>query len=410
MTRPTRPQSPMAGLRVVDLSTVVFGPYCTQTLADLGADVIKVEPPEGDHVRVIGTPAHTVGMGPVFLRLNRGKRSVVWDMKTDTGREALRRLIASADVLVHNIRPEAAERLGLGYAAVRALRSDIIVVHCTGFGLEGPYAGKQAYDDVIQAATGAAALLPQVDGNARPRYLPMLFADKVSGLHAVYAVLAALVHRLRTGEGQFVEVPMFETMVSFNTAEHLCNATFVPPTGPWGYARQLDPTRQPMATADGWISVAPYIDDRWLRFFHGVGRSELLERASLADKPLRRQNMSEMYLLMAQILPTRSTADWLAFFAQHEIPAMSVNTIGDLPADPHLQAVGMFQQREHPTEGSYLDVRQPVRFGGCQLPEPAHAPNLGQHSDELLKELGLMPLDETPAVPAGPAGPTPAPA
>ena len=385
------PQSPMAGMRVVDLSTVVFGPYCTQTLADLGADVIKIEPPEGDMVRLIGTPAHTPGMGPVFLRLNRGKRSVVWDMKTDTGRTALQRLIATADVLLHNIRPEAVDRLGLGYDAVRALRPDIIYVHCTGFGLDGPYAGLQAYDDVIQASTGAAALLPRVDGNPAPRYLPMLFADKVSGLHATYAVLAALLHRQRTGAGQFVEVPMFEALASFNSLEHLCNQAMVPPTGGWGYARQLDPDRQPMATSDGWISVAPYVDARWQRFFDAVGRPDVFQRPTLADRELRRTHMSEMYREMAAILPTRTTADWLALFKRIEVPAMAVQTVGDLPADPHLQAVGLFQQRQHSTEGGYLAVRQPVRFGGCQLPEPREAPHLGAHSDELLRELGLAP-------------------
>jgi crotonobetainyl-CoA:carnitine CoA-transferase CaiB-like acyl-CoA transferase len=387
------PRSPMAGLRVVDLSTVVFGPYCTQILADLGADVIKIEPPEGDHVRNIGQPSRTPGMGPVFLRLNRGKRSVVWDMKSPAGRTAIERLIASADVLVHNIRPEAVERLGLGYEAVRALRPDILYVHCTGFGLEGPYAGLQAYDDVIQASTGAAALLPRVDGNPAPRYLPMLFADKVSGLHATYAVLAALVHRLRTGEGQQVEVPMFEALASFNTLEHLCDMTWVPPTGDWGYARQLDPTRQPMRTRDGWISVAPYVDERWQRFFQAVDRADVLQRPALADKALRRQNMSQMYTLMAEILPSRSTAEWLALFKQIAVPAMAVKAIGDLPQDPHLQAVGLFRQREHPTEGGYLEVRQPVRFGGCALPELRHPPGLGEHSDELLRELGLLPPD-----------------
>ena len=383
--------APMSGMRVVDLSTVVFGPYCTQTLADLGADVIKIEPPEGDHVRVIGTPAHTPGMGPVFLRLNRGKRSVVWDMKTEPGRTALQRLIATADVLLHNIRPDAVHRLGLGYEAVRALRPDIVYVHCTGFGLEGPYAGLQAYDDVIQASTGAAALLPRVDGNPAPRYLPMLFADKASGLHATYAVLAALLHRQRTGAGQFVEVPMFEALASFNSVEHLCNQTLLPPTGAWGYARQLDPDRQPMRTADGWLSVAPYLDARWQRFFDAVGRPDVFQRPTLADKDLRRLNMAEMYREMATILPGHDTAHWLALFQRIEVPAMPVQTVGDLPADPHLQAVGLFQQRQHPTEGAYLAVRQPVRFGGCQLPEPADAPNLGEHGDALLAELGLLP-------------------
>ncbi len=385
------PRSPLAGLRVVDLSTVVFGPYCTQTLADLGADVVKIEPPEGDTVRVIGKPAHTVGMGPVFLRLNRGKRSVVWDMKSPAGRTALERLLATADIVVHNIRPEAVARLGLDYDAVRALRPDVIYVHCTGFGLEGPYAGQQAYDDVIQASTGAAALLPRVDGNPAPRYLPMLFADKVSGLHATYAVLAALVHRLRTGEGQHVEVPMFESLTSFNLVEHFCDMTMVPPTGDWGYARQLDPVRQPMRSSDGWLSVAPYLDDRWQRFFQAVGRPDVFERPSLATKDLRRLNMSQMYTEMAAILPSRSSAEWLALFKQIAVPAMAVQTIGDLPQDPHLQKVGMFRERQHPSEGAYLEVRQPVRFGGCDLPDLRHAPQLGEHSDELLRELGLLP-------------------
>ncbi len=396
----TQPKSPLAGLRVVDLSTVVFGPYCTQTLADLGADVIKIEPPEGDTVRLIGTPAHTPGMGPVFLRLNRGKRSVVWDMKSPAGRLAIERLLATADVLLHNIRPEAVDRLGLGYDAVRALRPDIIYVHCTGFGLDGPYAGLQAYDDVIQAASGAAALLPRVDGNPAPRYLPMLFADKVSGLHAVYAVLAAQIHRLRTGEGQHVEVPMFESIASFNLVEHLCDMTLVPPTGDWGYARQLDPTRQPMRTSDGWVSVAPYVDERWLRFFDAVGQPGLLARPSLADKALRRANMSEMYVLMAGILPSRSTAQWLVLFKDIAVPAMAVNSMGDLIDDPHLRAVGLFRQRQHPTEGAYLEVRQPVRFGGCTLPELRHAPGLGQHSDELLRELGLLPAQNANNAPS----------
>ena len=203
-------KGPLAGIRIADLATVVFGPYCTQILADLGADVIKIEPAEGDTARMIGTPAKTPGMGPVHLRLNRGKRSVIWDMKTEKGRKAMRRLIETSDVLIHNIRPAAIDRLGLGYEQVRKIRPDIVYVHCTGFALEGPYAGLQAYDDIIQAASGAVSLLPRVDGNPRPRYLPMLFADKVSGLHAVYATLAALIMRMRDGQGQHVEVPMFE--------------------------------------------------------------------------------------------------------------------------------------------------------------------------------------------------------
>ena len=190
--------------------------------------------------------------------------------------------------------------------------------------------------------------------------------------------------------------PMFEALASFNSLEHLCNQAMVPPTGAWGYARQLDPDRQPMATSDGWISVAPYVDARWQRFFDAVGRPDVFQRPTLATKDLRRTHMSEMYREMAAILPGRSTADWLALFKRIEVPAMAVQTVGDLPADPHLQAVGLFQPRQHPTEGGYLAVRQPVRFGGSQLPTPGDAPNLGQHSDELLRELGLSPTEPPP--------------
>ena len=192
----------LEGLRVVDLTTVIFGPYCTQILADLGAEVVKVEPPEGDHTRIIGTPALTPGMGPVHLRLNRGKRSVDWDLKSEAGRAAMHALIATADIFIHNVRSEAIARAGLSYEAVRAIRPDILYVHCTGFDQRGPYASLQAYDDIIQAATGVAALPPHVDGNPAPRFVPMTMADKVSGLHAAYAVMAGVVHRLRTGEGQ----------------------------------------------------------------------------------------------------------------------------------------------------------------------------------------------------------------
>ncbi|MCB1413996.1 MAG: CoA transferase [Xanthobacteraceae bacterium] len=380
---------PLAGVRIADMSTVVFGPYCTQILADLGADVIKIEPAEGDSSRNIGVPAKTPLMGPVFLRLNRGKRSVIWDMKTDKGKRAIRRLLETSDVFIHNIRPDAIGRLGLSYEDVKKLRPDIVYVHCTGFGLGGPYAGLQAYDDVIQAASGAVSLLPRVDGNPRPRYLPMLFADKVSGLHAVYATLAALMMRNRDGEGQHVEVPMFESISSFNLLEHLCDATFVPPTGKWGYPRQLDPVRQPMRTKDGYISIAPYLDDRWVRFFKAAGHPEVLEEARFIDKVTRRQNMSEMYEVAERILPEKTTAEWLKVLKEAHVPAIYANEIGDVLDDPQLNASGLFQKREHPTEGGYIEVRQPIRFAGLEYPESRHASAIGSDTDEVNRELGL---------------------
>ena len=399
---PSSAAAPLAGIRIVDMSTVVFGPYCTQILADLGAEVTKVEPQEGDSARMIGTPARTEGMGPVFLRLNRGKRSVTWDPKTEAGREAIRRLLAGSDVFLHNIRLDAITRAGLDYESVKAIRPDIIYVHCTGFGLGGPNAALQAYDDVIQAASGAASLLPRVDGNPQPRYLPMLFADKVSGLHAVYATLAAVIQRMRTGEGQYVEVPMFESITSFNLLEHLCDATFQPPTGGWGYARQIDPSRQPMRTQDGYLSIAPYLDDRWVRFFQAAGHPEVLEEARFIDKATRRQNMSQMYEEAARILPSRTTVEWLGILKAANVPAFRVNNIGEVLEDPHLKATGLFREREHPTEGTYIEVGPPVRFSGFAYPEARHAPGLGEHNEELERELGLGAV--TPAPDAGDGG------
>lgn len=387
----SKPKQPamLEGIRITDLSTVIFGPYATQVLADLGADVIKVEPTGGDTIRILGHPPKTPGMSPLHMRLNRGKRSVDWDLRSEAGREALRRLVQSSDVFVHNVRAEAMDRLGFGYEAVRAIKPDIIYLHCTGFDQSGPYAGLQAYDDIIQAAAGVATLLPYVDGQPRPRYLPMTLADKVSGLHAAYAITAALVHRLRTGQGQFVEVPMFESVASFNLLEHLFDHTFVPPTGSARYPRQLDPARQPMRTRDGWISIAPYLDDRWVRFFEAVGRGDVLSEPRFKDPVVRRSNMDQMYMLMSEITPTKRTDEWLALLETINVPAMRVNEIEDLLDDPQIKASGLLQQREHPTEGAYIEVGAPVRFSAWEASPARHAPGLGQHSEEVASELGV---------------------
>ncbi|MEM6828754.1 MAG: CoA transferase, partial [Pseudomonadota bacterium] len=248
----------LEGVRIVDMTSVVFGPYATQILADFGAEVIKIEAPGGDVYRYSARPAKTKGMAPGFHALNRGKKSVGLDLKNSEDAQTLRDMLSEADVFIHNVREAAIEKLGFGYDAVKALAPDIVYVHCVGFGSDGPYAGLQAYDDVIQAASGATTLLPRVDGDGRPRYLPSLIADKVAGLHAAYATLAAIIHTLRTGRGQFVEVPMFESFASFMMKEHLDAKTFDPPNGDAGYGRQVDPDRQPFQTSDGWISIVPY--------------------------------------------------------------------------------------------------------------------------------------------------------
>ena len=380
----------LSGIRITDLTTVIFGPYCTQVLADLGADVIKVEPAvTGDASRNIGRSAKTPLMGGLHMRMNRGKRSVVWDLKSPEGREAIERLLATSDVFIHNIRPDAVARSRLDYETVRQIRPDIIYVHCTGFDTVGPYSGQPAYDDIIQAASGAASLLPLVDGNPSPRFIPMAFADKVSGLHAVYAVLAALIHRLRPGEGQKVEVPMLESIASFNLLEHLYERTFEPPIGTTGYARQLDPSRQPMRTKDGYIVVAPYQDGRWLCFLELAGLSHVVKEPGLTTLMERRANADRLYNYMAQVLPERTSDEWLDLLAKNSIPASRVNTLDDLLDDPQLKASGLFVERQHPTEGGYIEVAPPVRFSAENRQPLRHPPTIGQHTEELNRELGL---------------------
>jgi crotonobetainyl-CoA:carnitine CoA-transferase CaiB-like acyl-CoA transferase len=373
---------PLAGLRVVDLTSVIFGPYCTRLLADMGAEIIKIESPEGDLFRYSGTPSNTQGMSPLHLILNQGKASVVLDLKLEDDRDALRALIPTADLFIHNIRLDAIRRLGFDYDAVRAIKPDIVYAHLTGFGSGGPYDGVQAYDDIIQAATGITTLLPRADGNAQPRYMPMAIADKVSGLYATHAVVAALFHRARTGEGQAVEVPMFESIAHFTLLEHLGGAVHVPPTGPVGYARQVDPNRQPFRTRDGWITVVPYGDRKWVEFFQLVGRADVLEDERLATREARAKNQTVMFSHMHTIFAERTTADWVSLLRPAGIPIMPVVDLDALPAHPQLLASRLLVDAAHPTEGTYKALMSPVRFSADPGPQaPASpAPLLGEHT------------------------------
>ncbi len=373
----------LEGIRILDLTGVVFGPYATQVLADLGADVIKVEAPEGgDQIRWSAKAAKTPGMSPMFMALNRGKRSVALDLKTEAGQAELKRLAADADVFILNVRGKAAERLGVDYESVRALNPDIIYAHCVGFGQDGPYADLQAYDDVIQAASGATTLMSRVDGDPRARYLPSLVADKVAGLHAAYAVLAAIIHKLRTGEGQRVEIPMLETFTSFMCLEHLGGKTFIPPNGPIGYFRQLDPDRQPFPTKDGAISIVAYTDDAWFRLFRILEAPEFLEQERFSTRKLRVQHMGEMYREVTRLSPNFTTSDLLARCEAARLPAQPVRDIDDILEEPHLTATGFFRERGHPSEGRYVEILQPVRFSAFQ-PGPARpAPQIGEDGGE----------------------------
>lgn len=379
--------SMLEGIRIVDLTSVVFGPYATQMLADLGADVIKVEPPTGDQYRQVGRPAKTRLMGAGHMTINRGKRSVVLDLKADADVATMRELIASADVFVHNVRADAIARLGFDYEAVRRLRPDIIYVHCVGFGSDGPYAGLQAYDDVIQAGSGVASLLSRVDGDPRPRYLPSLIADKVAGLHGAYAVLAAIVHKLRTGEGQVVEVPMFEAFTHFMLEEHLYGAVFDPPTSPPGYPRQLDPKRQPFPTADGYISIVPYTDNSTVKVLDLLGRADLLQEERFATPRDRGRNITELYGIIAERTPAHTTAELVSMCRAANIPALPVRDLDQMLDDPHLRATGFFKRREHPTEGAYYEMQPPVRFGASYQRPQRPAPLLGEHTSEVRAEL-----------------------
>ena len=378
----------LTGIKVVDLTSVVFGPYCTQILADLGADVIKVEAPGiGDAFRWSGKAPASPNMAPGFMALNRGKRSIALDLKAAGDLAVLRALLAEADLFVVNVRGKALERLGLDYASLSAAHPQLIYVHCVGFGQDGPYADLQAYDDVIQAVTGTATLLPRVDGDPRPRYLPSLIADKVAGLHAAYAALAALFHRERCGTGQLVDVPMFEAFTSFMMLEHLGGQTFDPPTGPVGYARQIDPVRQPFPTADGYISIVMYNFDAWDRIFAVLGDPDFSAQERFADAAGRVRHQTELYEHLAALTPRLTTAELLRHCREQQLPAQAVRDLSEVIDDPHLAATGFFTRRVHPSEGPYFEQAAPVKFGASLPVEAIMPPRLGADGEAIRAEL-----------------------
>ncbi len=380
-----RATGPLAGVRVLDLTSVVLGPLATQILGDYGADVIKIETPEGDLMRANGVSLHP-GMSSVFLAINRNKRSIVLDLKSAEGKDALRRLVPTADVLVHNMRVAAIERLGFGYAAVAALRPDIVYCAATGFGQRGPHRDKPAFDDVIQAACGLASL--NSAGRDAPDYVRSLIADKTTGMAVVNAVLAALFHRSRSGEGQYVEVPMFETMVAFMLAEHLGGLTFEPAPAGAGYARLLSGGRKPAPTLDGHIAMLPYTGAHWRAFFTAAGRPDLAAKYGAEDRQARNANIVPMYADMATMTRTRPTAEWMRICEELDIPATPIYSLDDLPAHPHLAATGAFESAVHPSEGPMRYVRPPTEFAATPASVRLQAPRLGEHTEEILREAG----------------------
>ena len=376
---------PLAGLRIVDMTSVVMGPYATQIMGDMGADVVKVESGTGDTLRQNGA-GRSPGMGPLFLTMDRSKRSVVLDLKNPAGLEAMLKLLAAADVFVFNLRPASMRRMGLEYEAVARANPRIVYCALNGFGEDGPYAGKSAYDDMIQGAAGLPSLAARATGE--PRYAPSALADRVAGMTGVYAILAALWHRERTGRGQAIAVPMFERMVEFVLSDHLYGLTFEPPIGGAGYPRQLAPDRRPYKTRDGWICAMPYLDKHWRAFFDMAGLGQLKEDARFTSLETRTENIRELYRILAEALLERTSAEWLRLFEAADIPSMPLHTPESLLEDPHLAATGFFRMVEHPTEGRIRTMAVPVKFSATPAEPARQAPRLGEHGREVLKEVG----------------------
>lgn len=373
------------GVRVVDISNVLLGPYCSLQLGDMGADVIKVESIEGDVIRYLG-PSRHAGMGGIFLHVNRNKRSVALDIKRPEGRAVLIDLVRGADVFITNMRETALKRLGLGYPDLSAVREDLIYCHAQGFGENGPYADEPAFDDTIQAITGLAAL--QGIGAGRPQYMATVVADKVTGLMAAFAVASALAGRHRTGKGQKIEVPMFETMVSFTLTEHIYGHTFDPPLAEPVYPRVASRYRRPYQTKDGYIAALPYLDSQWKRFFEVIGRPDLLQDARFLTIAERNQNIDELYQLVDGAMGERTTGEWLGLMRENDIPAVPVKETHELFTDAHLSATGFFRRVTHPSEGETISMESPVRMSGNSVGVRRHAPRLGEHTQEVLREAG----------------------
>ncbi|WP_372395838.1 CoA transferase [Azospirillum sp. HJ39] len=365
---------PLDGITVIDLSTVIAGPYASQMLGDFGARVVKVEPPAGDIMRAPG-PARSPGMGAAFLNCNRNKESLVLDLKDQRQRGELLALLDGADVLLHNMRPAAIGRLGLDYETVRVRNPRLVHCSIVGYGQDGPYRDRPAYDDVIQAEAGWAELAARTGGE--PGYAPTIVADKVTGLHAAAAINAALLARAASGVGQAVEVPMFEVMVSFLAVEHLGGRTFRPPLGPSGYNRVLAEHRRPYRTKDGHVCAMPYTAAHWRAVFTAVGRQDWASDPALGSDAARAAMIGTLYERLADILPADSSANWLALLRRLDVPCAPVNSIDDLMEDEHLTAVGFFQAMHHPSEGEIVGVRPPVGFSGTPCGTPTPAPRLG---------------------------------
>jgi crotonobetainyl-CoA:carnitine CoA-transferase CaiB-like acyl-CoA transferase len=370
---------------VLEVASMILGPLAGQYLGDMGADVIKLEPPEGDLTRSIG-PRRSPLMGSFFLTSNRSKRSIVVDLKRKEGQEILQRLVAKTDVLLHSLRTPAANRLGLDYKLLSEKNPGLIYCHVTGYGDEGPYGGRPAYDDIIQAASGLAKLQTVVGGE--PRYMPSIFADKVSGVHAAWGVVLALLHRMQTGEGQQVDCAMFETMAAFNMMEHQWGHAFEPPLAKMGYEPVSSASRRPYRTIDGYLALLPYSDAHWRSFFELAGEPQIMDDPRFSTFAARQKHFREVWDEIERQVARKTSAEWLRLLTPKDIPFSIVNDLEDLPDDPHLKQIDFWTVVEHPTEGKLRFPRNPLLMSKSQPAMTRMPPNLGEHSAEILREYG----------------------
>lgn len=377
---------PLDGVRILDLTSNFMGPYASLLLADMGADVAKIESRAGDTTRGVG-PCRNRGMSAIFLHLNRNKRSVVLDLKSDAGNVALKRMLTSADVLLYSLRPQAMAKLGLSYDEVRAINPTVIYCGAFGFGQNGPYAARPAYDDLIQAAVGMPVLQSRKRG--APDYVATAIADRVVGMATSTAISMALYRRERTGRGQEVQVPMFETFAHFVLGDHLYGYTFDPPIGDWGYARMMNPDRRPYRTTDGYLGVNVYTDKHWHRFFELSGHPEMTVDPRFADIHGRTANIAVLYEFLAEVFATKSTAEWVQILTEADIPVIEMNTPESLLDDPHMKDVGFFIDEDHPTEGTLKSLGIPQQWSESRPELRYPAPRLGEHSTQVLSEYGF---------------------
>ena len=379
---------PLQGIRVIDLTAVLMGPSASQALGDMGATIIKVEAPEGDIIRQI-QPCRNPGMGAIYLHANRNKRSICLDLKKPSGLAALKRMAADAEVLFYNMRPAAMERLGLGYDAIAAINPGIVYAGVFGFGQSGPYAARPAYDDLIQGASVMSHLIAR-SGDGTPRYVPTAIADRVVGLTAVGHICAALVHRERTGEGQRVDIPMFETMTSVVLGDHLGGYTFEPQHGEGGYPRQLSPYRRPYRTSDGYVCALVYTDKHWNSFLAAIGQSDLPARdPRFASYASRGEHVDFVYAELEAMFLSRTTAEWMALLERADVPAMPMHDFESVLDDPHLKAVGFFREVEHETEGRLRLMDMPTSWSRTPAEFSHLPPRQGQQGREILAEFGF---------------------